>query len=175
MGWQWNKHSLEISALPRHHQGSSQAGEVWYDLLPRFANASEWPEQYYKIKIVSKDLWFFWASQVALLVNSPPASEGDVRDSVSIPGLGRSPRGGHDNLLQYSCGRIPWTDKPGRLWSIGSQRVRYDWGNLAWMLFHFTSHCFFTTTTDRNKKQCCRYFLQVSRATLVMIQHSLPS
>ena len=33
----------------------------------------------------------------------PPANAGDVRDMGSIPELGRSPKGGHDNLLQYSC------------------------------------------------------------------------
>ena len=27
----------------------------------------------------------------------------DIRDSCSIPGLGRSPGGGHGNPLQYSC------------------------------------------------------------------------
>ena len=27
----------------------------------------------------------------------------NVRDTGSIPGLGRSPGGGHDNPLQYSC------------------------------------------------------------------------
>ena len=26
--------------------------------------------------------------------------------------------------------KTPWTEKPGRLWSIGSQRVRHDWSNL---------------------------------------------
>ena len=29
--------------------------------------------------------------------------------------------------------RIPWTEEPGRLWSMGSQRVRYDWSDLARM------------------------------------------
>ena len=33
----------------------------------------------------------------------PPANSGDVRDMCSIPGSGRSPGGGHGNLLQYSC------------------------------------------------------------------------
>ena len=33
----------------------------------------------------------------------PAASVGDIRDSGSIPGLGRSPGGGHGNPLQYSC------------------------------------------------------------------------
>ena len=43
------------------------------------------------------------ASQVALVAKHPPASEGDIRDVGSIPGLGRSPGGGHGNPLQYSC------------------------------------------------------------------------
>ena len=32
-----------------------------------------------------------------------PANAGDVRDLGSIPGSGRAPGGGNDNLLQYSC------------------------------------------------------------------------
>ena len=27
--------------------------------------------------------------------------------------------------------RIPWTEEPGRLWSMRSQRVGHDWNNLA--------------------------------------------
>ena len=38
-----------------------------------------------------------WASQVALVVKNPPANVGDIRDVGSIPGLGRSPEGGHGN------------------------------------------------------------------------------
>ena len=34
---------------------------------------------------------------------NPLARAGDVRDVGSIPGLGRSPGGGHGNPLQYSC------------------------------------------------------------------------
>ena len=37
------------------------------------------------------------------MVKNPPANAGDVRDAGSIPGLGRSPGGGHGNPLQYSC------------------------------------------------------------------------
>ena len=36
-----------------------------------------------------------WDSQVALLVNNPPANAGDVRDADSIPGSGRTSGGGH--------------------------------------------------------------------------------
>ena len=41
------------------------------------------------------------------MVKNPPANAGDVRDSASIPGSGRSPGGGHGNSLQYSCLEIP--------------------------------------------------------------------
>ena len=37
------------------------------------------------------------------MIKNPPASAGDVRDTGSIPGLGRSPGGEHGNPLQYSC------------------------------------------------------------------------
>ena len=43
-----------------------------------------------------------------------------------IPGWGRSPGGGHGNPLHYSCLGIPWTEEPGRLQSLRSQRVRHD-------------------------------------------------
>ena len=44
-----------------------------------------------------------WASPVVLVVKIMLADAGDVRDSGSIPGSGRSPGGEHGNLLQYSC------------------------------------------------------------------------
>ena len=69
------------------------------------------------------------ASQVALVVKNPPANAGGIRDTGSICTRSeRSPGGGHGNLLQYSClenpmDRIPWTEEPGWLQSMGSQRV----------------------------------------------------
>ena len=44
-----------------------------------------------------------WVSQVVQVVKNPPANAGDLRDSGSTPGSGRSPGGGHRNPLQYSC------------------------------------------------------------------------
>ena len=43
------------------------------------------------------------AFQVALLIKNLLAYAGDVRDTRSTPGLGRSLGEGHDNPLQYSC------------------------------------------------------------------------
>ena len=72
-------------------------------------------------------------SQVVLEVNNPPANAGDIRDMGSIPGLARSPGGGYNNPLQYSCLQIPWTEKPGGQQSTGLLRVRHDWSNLTRM------------------------------------------
>ena len=44
-----------------------------------------------------------WATQVVLVVKNLPANAWDIRDEGSIPGLGRSPGGGHSYPLQYSC------------------------------------------------------------------------
>ena len=40
---------------------------------------------------------------MALVVQNLPANAGDVRDTGSIPGWGRSLEEGNGNLLQYSC------------------------------------------------------------------------
>ena len=42
-----------------------------------------------------------------LVVKNSTANAGDKRDMGSIPGSGRSPGGGHGNLLQYSCLKNP--------------------------------------------------------------------
>ena len=44
-----------------------------------------------------------WASQVVLVVKNLPANAGDIRDTGSIPGLGRSPGERNGYPLQYSC------------------------------------------------------------------------
>ena len=37
------------------------------------------------------------------VVKNPPANAGGIKDTGSVPGLGRSPGGGHGNPLQCSC------------------------------------------------------------------------
>jgi len=64
-------------------------------------------------------------SQVVLVVKNPPATAGDIRDAGLIPGLGRSPGGGHGNPLQYSCLENS-TDRGACQESTGSQRAGHD-------------------------------------------------
>ena len=60
------------------------------------------------------------------MVKDPPANSGDIRDAGSIPGLGRSPGGGHGNPLQYPCLGNPMDREPGGLQSMGLHRIRHN-------------------------------------------------
>ena len=56
-------------------------------------------------------------------VKNPPANAGDIG---LIPGSGdplEKERTTHSSILAWE---LPWTEEPGRLQSIGSQRVRHD-------------------------------------------------
>ena len=63
---------------------------------------------------------------MALEVKNPPPSAGDLRDVGSIPRLGRSPKEGMAIHSSIPAWRIPWTEEPGGLQSMGSQRVGHD-------------------------------------------------
>ena len=61
---------------------------------------------------------------MALVVKNIPANSGDMRDAGSVPVSGRSLEESMDNMILPW--RIPWTEKPGGLQSLGSQRVRHN-------------------------------------------------
>ena len=79
------------------------------------------------------------ASQVVLVVKTPPADAGDVRDVGSIPGLGRSLEGRHGNPFQYACLENPM-DR-GAWWATNYRvtKSRHDWSNLAHTELELTS------------------------------------
>ena len=77
------------------------------------------------------------ASQVALVVKDSPASVGDVRDTGSIPGLGRSPGGRHGNPLQYSCLENPM-DRDA--WRATVHGVKKSWTRLKQLSVHTHTH-----------------------------------
>ena len=53
------------------------------------------------------------------VIKNPPADAGDAKDTGSIPGSERS----HSSILTWE---IPWTNKPGGLQSMGSQRIKHN-------------------------------------------------
>ena len=61
------------------------------------------------------------------MVKNLPDNEGDTRDVSSVSGSGRSTGAGmatHSSILL--AWKIPWTEEPVGLQSLGSQRVRHD-------------------------------------------------
>jgi len=63
---------------------------------------------------------------VALVVKNPPANAGDKEIWVRSLGWEDPLKEGmatHSSILAW---RIPWTEEPGELQSIGSERVRHD-------------------------------------------------
>ena len=60
------------------------------------------------------------------MIKNLPASEGDIRDTGLIPGSERSPGGGLATLSSILAWRVPWTEEPGGLQSMGLHRVRHD-------------------------------------------------
>ena len=67
-----------------------------------------------------------WASQVTLVIKNLLAKARDIRETGLIPGSGRSPGEGNGTHSSVLAWRIAWPEEPGRLQSMGSQRVRHD-------------------------------------------------
>ena len=74
--------------------------------------------------VIDMFYWLIWLPRW-LSSKESTCNAGDVG---LIPGLGKSPGGGNDNPLQYSCLENPWTEQPGRVQSMGSQRVEHNRG-----------------------------------------------
>ena len=82
-------------------------------------------------------------------------------DAGSIPGSGGYPGGGHVTTHSSVCAcRIPWTEEPGRLLSIGSHRVRHDWSDLA-HAHPSSTFSFYRQGNKANTGVGCHFLLQV--------------
>ena len=80
------------------------------------------------------------------VVKNLPPKGGDAGGVGSIPGLGRSPGGGHGNPLQYSCLENPLDRGACGLQSMGSQRVPHD-STHASHLLTVLAHCSCSVST----------------------------
>ena len=67
-------------------------------------------------------LQFSWASLVAQMVKNPSAMQETWVQSLGWEDPLEEGMATHSSILAW---RIPWTEEPGRLQSMGSQRVRH--------------------------------------------------
>ena len=58
------------------------------------------------------------------VVKNLTAHAGDAREAGWIPGWGRSPGGGMATHSSVLVRKVPWTEEPGGLQSMGSQRIK---------------------------------------------------
>ena len=68
---------------------------------------------------------------MSLVVKNLPANAGYIKEVGLILESRRSPGLGHaihSNILAW---KIPWSEEPGRLWSVGLHRVWHNWSNVA--------------------------------------------
>ena len=108
---------------------------------------------YYSFQILLKFIFlsffspgFFWD---LMLICFPVGSRGKEptsqcrrpkRHEFEIFGLGRYSRGGHATNFSVLAWRIPWTEEPERLQSIGSQK---SWTLLKWLTRHSCMQSYF--------------------------------
>ena len=65
-------------------------------------------------------------------VNNPAVNAGDIRDPVFSPWIRKIPwRRAQQPTSVFLLGESPWTEEPGGLQSMGSQRAGHDWSNLT--------------------------------------------
>ena len=162
----WNRTTLRSRYQKTGKESGRKGGRrtkgrvcsVWFLLswgLPAFMDAKPLP---------SSPSCLCFSPTYPVLSLFPGNSDGkksacNVEDLCSFPGSGRSPGEGHGNPLHILAWRIPWTEEPGELQPMGSQRVRYDWAtNTQTPYFRIPSQvsfsvCSLSETLQRNQLQ----------------------
>ena len=78
------------------------------------------------------------SSQVAQMVKRLPAMQETWVWSLGWEDPLEKEMATHSSILAW---KIPWTEEPGRLQSVGSKRVRHDWMTLLSLFKVRLSHC----------------------------------
>ena len=119
--WEKNRHrsapTLSSSACPPH-QGSKRCPSSCQKQTPGKGLSCKGNQN---IVLIYRH---FGASQVAQLAKNLPAKQETQVWSLGQEDPLEKRVATHSSILAW---RIPWTEKPGRLYSMESQRVRHDW------------------------------------------------
>ena len=91
---------------------------------------------------IGYSLQYSWTSQVAQTVKNLPAVWESWGQSLGWEDPLEKGMATHSGILTW---RIPWTEDPGRLQSMGSHIN--SWTRLSDFHFHFTFHCFLRVVT----------------------------
>ena len=94
----------------------------WYN----FVNQLYMPMKIFKKDLVCKETWRQKLQQPSRWLRWQKICLQCSRPDFD-PWVGKIPWKGNGYPLQYSCLENPWTEKPGRLQSMRSQRVDHNW------------------------------------------------
>ena len=86
------------------------------------------------------------------MLKNLPANAGDIRDTGSIPGLGRFPGGGQGNPLQYPCRENPMGRGAWGATVHGVARVGHDLATKEKIILFFLFIKIYTILSE-NKEQ----------------------
>ena len=89
-------------------------------------------------------LYFCWDSLMAQMVKKLPAMQETWVRSLGWEDALEKGMVTHSSILAW---RIPWTEQPGTLYPIGSQRVGHDWVTNTHSLTYF-SYYYISSTSD---------------------------
>ena len=95
--------------------------------------------KYFILNTIFKTFFIFYLNITIYIPRGFPGGTGGKEPACPCrrhgfnPWIRKIPWRRTDCPLQYSCWRIPWTEAPGGLWFMGSQRVRHNWSSLACM------------------------------------------
>ena len=95
------------------------------------SDMTEWLQFHHLSNLQIKTLLTLWGFPCGSVVKNPPAMQ--EPQETWVQSLGREDPLEKSMAIQSSilAWRIPWTEEPGGLQSMGSQRVRHNWRNLA--------------------------------------------
>ena len=122
------KHWLKLPTLARHH--SNRLHEL-------FCDRRSWEGTQNQQATTNQNLGKVKRRHKASLVAQVVESAHSAGDPTQVSSLGledhlEKERATHSSTLAW---KIPWMEEPGRLQSMGSQRVRQDWANLLSLSF----------------------------------------
>ena len=126
--WDWNENWPFPVLWPHTSIYSFSNSFPTYVIIEYWA---EFPELYRRSLLVicfnCKRVCLHWAtSQVALVVKIPSTNAGGVRDAGLSPGSGAPLEKGMAAHFSVLAWRIPWTEEPDGLQSMGLQRVGHN-------------------------------------------------
>ena len=128
--------AVSDSLWPRGLTVALQARILEREPIP-FPRVSSRPRDQTWVSCIANGFFTIWATrECGASGKEPTCNSGDPRDTGLIPGSGRSLEGDlrhgspgtHSRILAW---RIPWTEEPRELQSLGSQRVGHNLSDLA--------------------------------------------